>query len=59
MEYEARANEQTKEDEQNQQKIDDLKRDLKTMRREISELKYTEESKTSQIAEVMYHEDCT
>ncbi|GJJ73387.1 hypothetical protein EMPS_05745 [Entomortierella parvispora] len=52
LEYEARANEQTKEDEQNQQKIDDLKRDLKTMRREISELKYTEQSKTSQIAEL-------
>ncbi|KAG0038692.1 hypothetical protein BGZ82_011163 [Podila clonocystis] len=49
LEYEARSNQHMKEDMQNQQEISDLKQDLKTYRREISELKSNEQFKTSQI----------
>ncbi|KAF9415314.1 hypothetical protein BGZ94_000126 [Podila epigama] len=49
LEYEARSNQHTKEDMLNQQQIDDLKRDLKIKRREISELKTNEQFKSSQI----------
>jgi hypothetical protein len=52
VEYEARVNEQVKKNVLNQQQMEDLNRDLKTMRREISELKNTERFKTSQIADV-------
>ena len=52
VEYEARVNEQVKKNILNQQQMEDLNRDLKTMRREILELKTTERFKTSQIADV-------
>ncbi|KAG0091266.1 hypothetical protein BGZ93_008912 [Podila epicladia] len=52
LEYEARSNQHMKEDMQNQQEIADLKQDLKTYRREISELKSNEQFKTSQIHEL-------
>lgn len=54
VEYEARVNEQVKKNILNQQQMEDLNRDLKTMRREILELKTTERFKTSQIADVSY-----
>lgn len=52
VEYEARVNEQVKKNILNQQQMEDLNRDLKTMRREILELKTTERFKTSQIADL-------
>lgn len=52
LEYEARSNQHVQEDMQNQQEITDLKQDLKTYRREISELKNNEQFKTSQIHEL-------
>ncbi|KAF9178647.1 hypothetical protein BGZ50_007590, partial [Haplosporangium sp. Z 11] len=52
LEYEARVNEHSKEDTQNQQQISDLRRELINMRREISDLRSTELLKTSQIAEL-------
>ncbi|KAF9108575.1 hypothetical protein BGX29_010181 [Mortierella sp. GBA35] len=52
VEYEARVNEQVKKNISNQQQMEDLNRDLKTMRREIQELKTTERHKTSQIADL-------
>ncbi|KAF9127901.1 hypothetical protein BGW39_005485 [Mortierella sp. 14UC] len=52
IEYEARVNEQVKKNILNQQQMEDLNRDLKTMRREILELKTTERFKTSQIADL-------
>lgn len=55
VEYEARVNEQVKKNILNQQQMEDLNRDLKTMRREILELKTTERFKTSQIADVRCH----
>ncbi|KAF9332807.1 hypothetical protein BG006_004305 [Podila minutissima] len=56
LEYEARSNQHMKEDMQNQQEIADLKQDLKTYRREISELKSNEQFKTSQIHEMQRDE---
>ncbi|KAF9926855.1 hypothetical protein FBU30_003645 [Linnemannia zychae] len=52
IEYEARVNEQIKKNLLNQQQMEDLNRDLKTMRREIHDLKTTERQKTSQITEL-------
>ncbi|KAI7816312.1 hypothetical protein BC939DRAFT_53655 [Gamsiella multidivaricata] len=52
LEYQARANEQAREAMMNQQETEDLKRDLKAMRREISEFKMNEQFKSSQIAEL-------
>jgi len=54
IEYEARVNEQVKKNILNQQQMEDLNRDLKTMRREIQELKTTERFKTSQIEDVCW-----
>ncbi|CAO3567363.1 unnamed protein product [Mortierella alpina] len=51
-EYEAGVNAHVKENMLNQQQIEDLRRDLKTMRREISELRGNEQSKSSQIEEL-------
>ncbi|KAF9203769.1 hypothetical protein BGZ49_006060 [Haplosporangium sp. Z 27] len=52
LEYQARANEQAREAMMNQQETEDLKRDLKIMKREISEFKKNEQFKASQIAEL-------
>ncbi|KAF9354713.1 hypothetical protein BGX26_007453 [Mortierella sp. AD094] len=52
LEYQARANEQAREAMMNQQETEDLKRDLKAMKREISEFKKNEQFKSSQIAEL-------
>ncbi|KAF8925737.1 hypothetical protein BGZ58_000521 [Dissophora ornata] len=50
--YQARANEQAREAMMNQEEAEDLKRDLKTLRREILEFKKNEQFKSVQIAEL-------
>ncbi|KAF9103920.1 hypothetical protein BGX27_010316 [Mortierella sp. AM989] len=52
LEYQARANEQAREAMMDHQETEDLKRDLKIMKREISEFKKNEQFKSSQIAEL-------
>ncbi|KAK3847336.1 MAG: hypothetical protein J3R72DRAFT_162992 [Linnemannia gamsii] len=52
VEYEARVNDQVKKNLLNQQQMEDLNRDLKTMRREILELKTTGRFKSSQISDL-------
>ncbi|KAF9434075.1 hypothetical protein BGZ76_008624 [Entomortierella beljakovae] len=52
LEYQARANEQAREEMMDQQETEELKRDLMKMKREISEFKMNEQFKASQIAEL-------
>ncbi|KAF9977392.1 hypothetical protein BGZ73_006139 [Actinomortierella ambigua] len=54
QDYAMRSDEQTKENRMHQEEIERLNQTLKTTRKEITELKYTEKSQSAQIEELEY-----